>query len=138
MTCRQAINKNYVIDPNHRNFNNVKANLINFINSYEGDDPLQISIEKEKKDKTEAHSNWFHKLRDIISEHTGYTKGEVKEYIKADVLGTTVVTVGDKTREVTKSSEKATRLEYSELIEGAYRMGAEAGVPLPNPDFRLR
>ena len=96
--------------------------------------PVQVEIKPYKKDKTAEQRGWFHKLCGLISGETGYTQGEVKELIKKHIIGTKVVCIGSVAREVTESSEKLNREEYSSLIDGAYQIGAMAGIQLPNPE----
>lgn len=101
-----------------------------------GDDKLEVIIRPHVNDKTAEQRAWFHVLCGLFGEATGYTREEIKELVKAEILGTTVITVAGREREVTASSEKQNRAQYSELIEGCYRLAAEAGVVLPNPRWK--
>jgi hypothetical protein len=93
--------------------------------------PKQITISDYKENKTNEQRNTFHKLCGLFGEATGYTKNEIKELVKAEVLDVTVVTLAGREIEVRKSSEEVKRDEYSVLIETTYRLAAEAGVVLP-------
>ena len=102
----------------------------------------EVIIQPHVEKKSDEQRGWFHFLCREISKDTGYTEGQVKELVKKYVLGTQIVTIGDQTKEVTCSSEtdetgKArSKMSYSQLIDGAYQIGAEAGIALPNPMYR--
>ena len=112
----------------------IKINAINAVKEIMGDDDMDVIIQKHKHDKTAEQRGWFHSLCKMLGDECGYTLEEVKELVKKDIIGTKLVTIGSKTKEVTESSEGLDKMGYSELIEGIYRLGAEAGVVLPNPD----
>jgi hypothetical protein len=114
----------------------------NMVGNIRGDENMEVIIQPHIEKKSDEQRGWFHFLCREMSKETGYTEGEIKEYIKAETFGSTVVQVGDIQREVTCSSEtdengKArSKTDYSKLIDGAYRIGAEAGIALPNPLYK--
>lgn len=109
----------------------VKAGLYDCLKSLPADKKFRITVEDYKEDKTAEQRAFFHTLCGIFAEATGYTKGEIKELCKVELMGTTVVTLAGREVEVVQSSEKLKKMEYSELIETCYRLAAEAGVILP-------
>ena len=111
----------------------IKKNALAAVMSIMGEDEMEVIIKKHVDDKTAEQRNWFHTLCGLLSTDTGYTKGQMKELIKQEVIGTTLVKFAGRVREVTCSSEDQNKINYSELIEGAYRIGAEAGIVLPDP-----
>jgi hypothetical protein len=82
-------------------------------------------------DKTAVQRNKFHALCRDIGHELGLTPGQCKAAIKQEYFGLDEFKVGDKWYRVLKSSEDADRIEYSALIEAAYRFAAEAGIALP-------
>lgn len=110
----------------------VKAGLYECLKSLPTDKKYRITVEDYKEDKTAEQRAFFHTLCGIFGDETGYTKGEIKELCKVELMGTTVITLAGKTTEVTASSETLHKLEYSELIETCYRLAAEAGISLPS------
>jgi len=114
----------------------VRTRAASAVMAIRGDDDMEVIIRKREYDKTKEQRGWFHALCKIFGEETGYTQGEIKELVKAEVLGTTIITIAGREREVTASSEKQNRESYSELIEGCYRLAAEAGIQLPNPRWQ--
>lgn len=110
----------------------VKHGLHDCLKSLPADKKYRITVEDYKQDKTAEQRNFFHTLCEILGNETGYTKAEVKELCKLELMGTTVVSVGGIEREVVISSETLKRDEYSQLIEMAYRLGAQAGISLPS------
>ena len=113
----------------------IKVGLWDCLKSLPDDKKYRITVEDYKEDKTAEQRAFFHTLCGIFGEQTGYTKGEIKELCKVELMGTTVITLGGKTTEVTKSSETLHKLEYSELIETCYRLAAEAGISLPSARY---
>lgn len=114
--------------------------LIRFLESSEfktlcDDKAMEVLIRPYKEKKTGEQEAFFHVLCRELSKATGYTEGEIKEYIKRDVFGQREIRIGDRTTSVGISSSKLPREQYSELIEGAYRVGADAGVQLPAPRY---
>lgn len=125
--------KRFIFDKENKRINEVKRGLMNELKAMDLSKPKIVMIGDYAKDKTAEQRSWFHALCKILGDETGYTLDEVKELVKKDILSTKIVKIGGISKEVTKSSEKAKRDEYSELIDGIYRIGAEAGVVLPNP-----
>ncbi len=93
--------------------------------------PHKVTIEIYKESKSQEQRNGFHLLCKLMGDELGYSQEEIKQYAKVEVLGVKTVTISGITREVAKSSEKAVRDEYTALIEGVYRLAAQAGVILP-------
>jgi predicted transcriptional regulator len=78
--------------------------------------------------KTHEQRKLFHAICTEIGRELGHTPGQIKEAIKAEHFGLDEVKIQDKWYRMVKSSEDTDRMEYSELIETALRMGAEWGV----------
>jgi hypothetical protein len=81
-------------------------------------------------DKTTEQRNKFHALCRKIGLELGLTPGQTKDAIKQEHFGMDEFKVRDKWYRTLKSSEDADRVEYSELIETAYRWAAENGVAI--------
>lgn len=81
--------------------------------------------------KTTEQRNTFHQMCRDIGKEIGLTPGQVKAAIKQDHFGIDEFKMGSKWYRTVKSSEDADRIEYSELIEAAYRWAAENEVVLP-------
>ena len=65
-----------------------------------------------------------------IGREIGLTPGQVKAAVKQEYFGIDEFKMGDKWYRMVKSSEEADRIEYSELIESAYRWAAENGIAI--------
>ena len=101
-----------------------------------GDDNMEVLIQPHKDDKTAEQRGFLHLLCKALADETGYSMIDIKELVKMEVLGSHEVTVGGVTKIVTESSEKQNRENYSALIEGVYRIAANAGVILPTAQWR--
>jgi hypothetical protein len=116
----------------------VMSNISNHLfNLFSSDAEVDITIKPHKRAKTQSQRGWFHKLCKIYGDEIGLNQGQVKDIVKAQILGWRHVTIRGVDIVVPDgSSEDLSRMEYSELIETLYRLAAESGVVLPNPDFR--
>jgi len=65
-------------------------------------------------------------LRDL-ADHTGHTESEMKDWAKAELGLTKVITVGSNVVEVPLPSSEYTVQQLSELIERIYQTGSEVG-----------
>ncbi|HCC80398.1 MAG: hypothetical protein Tp185DCM00d2C31949971_54 [Prokaryotic dsDNA virus sp.] len=110
----------------------IKVGLYECLKSLPADKKYRITVQDYVEDKTAEQRAFFHTLCGIFADETGYTKGEIKELCKFELMGTTVVNLAGREIEVVKSSETLKKQEYSELIETCYRLAAEAGIQLPN------
>ena len=106
------------------------------------EDNQEVIIRDHVEDKTAEQRAFFHVLCRLLCKDTGYTEGEIKQLIKAKVLGTKIVEFAGIRAEVIASSEyddegkKRSKPSYSQLIAGAYQVGADAEIQLPNPTYR--
>lgn len=114
----------------------IKKNCLAAVMDIMGDQNMEVVIREHEENKSAEQRAFFHLLCREMSRDTGYTEGQIKELIKQDVLGTVIVKFAGKTKEVTESSEAQVKRRYSELIDGAYRIAAEAGIVLPAPMYR--
>ncbi len=78
--------------------------------------------------KTGQQRRLFHALCARIGREIGLEPGRVKEAIKLDFFGIDEYKIGNKWYRRVKSSEEAGKIEYSELIDFAYRWAADNGV----------
>lgn len=131
---QQVIERRYILrGPN--NVRNCIRHITEEVPLPEGKQrPYVVIIKPHVESLTEEQRNGFHWLCKMLGDELGYTLHEIKEMVKQECLGTKLVRIGEHEREVTPSSEKLNKLQYSELIEGVYRLGAEAGVYLPTLD----
>ena len=119
---------------------NIVANCVAHLKSYEFQREregtlFEVTIKPYKKDVTAEQRAFFNGvLVRAISQETGYSEAEVKEMVKKYTHGVNEVTIGNSTHYVTTSSESG-REKMSELIEGAYRLAAEANIQLPPPRY---
>lgn len=115
-----------------------RQKAIELIQKWKLSKPMELIGKPYKYDKTKEQRNWFHSLCRMFGKETGYTEGEIKDYVKQAYFGTKEVKIGKQVKVVADgSSEGLKREPYSELIETLYRLAAEAEIPLPAPN-RMR
>ena len=93
--------------------------------------PYAVIIKPHVESKTEDQREGFHWLCKMLGDELGYSLLEIKEMCKRECMGTKTVKVGSCVQEITGSSESLNIIQYGELIDTVYRLGAEAGVVLP-------
>lgn len=81
-----------------------------------------------RHDKTAEQRNKFHAICREIGKAVGETPGHIKTAIKIDHFGIDEFLIRGKWYRDIKSSEDTDRVEYSELIEAAYRWAAEREI----------
>jgi hypothetical protein len=121
----------------HLNSKQVKINAIQAVKEIMGVDDMDVTIEKHQDNQTDDQRAFFHVLVDMLAKSEGVSPEAMKMDIKRECWGSEIVTVRGHEFEVIKSSAKAKKDEYSELIECAYRIGAWLGHVLPNPRYNL-
>lgn len=117
-----------------QNWKDTWSSLVQYAKQLDHDKDWVIKVLPLKRDKTTEQRAWFHTLCKMFGDEVGHSQDEIKQICKAECFGVETVTVAGVTVEVVKSSELAKRDEYSQLIETCYRLAAQAGVILPNPD----
>lgn len=95
------------------------------------EDDWELVFRPARKDKTAAQRNYWHQLLEAFGKEVGYSKLEMKQVIKEEVLDWVEVKLPDGTvKKVCPSSEEAERAKYAELIDHTIRRAAECGVLL--------
>jgi hypothetical protein len=110
----------------------IKVGLYECLKSLPADKKYRITVQDYKEQKTIEQRNFFHTLCGILGDELGYTKGQMKEVIKQELMGKEIVVICGVEKEITRSSEELGKEEYSQLIETAYQVGALMGVYLPD------
>lgn len=95
----------------------------------------QVTIEPYKKKRSLALNNLMWQWLTELSDETGYTKDELHEFFKGELLTPVVVTVGERARETSGSTAKLSTPDMIEYMEHIQRMAAEhIGVQLLWPE----
>ena len=96
-------------------------------------DPLQeVIIQPHVDSKTAEQRAFWHMLLGRFGDDIGMAKGDLKEIVKAKVVGWRTVSYGGIDLVVADgSSEKLNKGDYSALITETYILAGEAGVNLP-------
>lgn len=113
----------------------IRANAAKMVSELKSDPIMEVVIREYKEDKSGEQRGWWHTLIGIVANETGYSPAETKELIKRNYLGETTVCIGNITKTVTSSSEALKMADYAKLIDATYKLGAEAGIQLPNPRY---
>ena len=100
-------------------------------------DPPQydVVIKKHVRSKTGQQRNYFHKILELVCNHTGEHLEDLKMDIKLRVLPLRIVTYNGQNVPYPMSSEKATVQQYGELIEAAMMYAHAAEVTIPPASF---
>jgi len=99
-----------------------------------GKDGLEVLIRKRVESGSKEQQSWFNMLCKMIADDTGNSPEAVKAHVKTEAFGLQTGTIAGKTFEFVPRSDLHGMEGYSQLIEGAYRTGADLGIVLPDPD----
>ncbi len=110
----------------------IRHNAVEAVKAIRGDDKLEVIIKPHIDDQTDAQRSFFHVLNGIMAKEFGCSPDANKMDLKRETWGSTIEVVRGVKVEVVKSSTKAKKDEYSELIETAYRVAAQMGCILPD------
>lgn len=103
---------------------------------FEGDE-IEVEIRKRRKKRSDVQNRYWHGVViPLLAEHTGYTRDEMHEALKAKFLGSEdlalgLVRIGSTTK---LSTEK-----FADLVDQVVLWAAESlGVIIPLPDKNYR
>jgi len=103
---------------------------------FEGDE-IEIEIRKRRSKRShDQNAYWWSVVVPLIAEHTGYTRDEAHEALKAKFLGQEdmshgLIRIG--------STAKLNTLDFADLVDRVVLWAAEElGVIIPLPDKRWR
>ena len=112
---------------------NEAVNLIDRACSHLGqqfESPQLVSIEPYKKPRTLPQNARFHAMVRALSQHTGHSERELKDWFKAEYGPTKRIQVGNQGKVIPLSTTQYNRKQMSELTEHVDRVCAENGVYL--------
>jgi hypothetical protein len=106
---------------------------------------LSVTVEPFKKERTPAACRYFNGVAiKLLCEHTGYENEDMREYLNGGFFGWKTVKVpGNRTKEVpvrtTTTNEDGKRdviagETFWKMVAWVQRVGANAGVYIPDPD----
>lgn len=120
------------------NSKQVKLNCLAAVKAILGGDDMEVIIQPHVDDQTHEQRQFFHVLVGILAKDLGYNPNEMKQAIKCDYYGSEMKMILGKEREIVQSTTKNNKDEYSLLIEHTYKLAAEQGCVLPNPQYKGR
>jgi hypothetical protein len=99
---------------------------------------VEVTVYDDKKEenriRTEAQNKYYHKLLDIICDHTGDTHMDIHNNLKAEFLSRPWVK-GDKEYLIVKSTKELTSKEFTVYIERVFQYAStELGLTLPSSE----
>lgn len=90
-------------------------------------------IAEEEDSRSKAQNRYYHKLLDIICDHTGDTHLELHEKLKIELLGRPYV-YKDKEVIVVPSTTELTTKTFGDYLERVFKFASEEfGLVLPSP-----
>ena len=112
----------------------VRWRVVEHINSLdlEGDTPYEVIVRPYKSSRSIEQNNLLHSWLRGISEETGHTVEEIKDYVCSEYLGSReyIGINGTPKRRLVTTSELSVE-EMSALIERVAQLGTEVGAQLP-------
>lgn len=111
-----------------------------YLLQFEGKD-VEIMVKRKKAKRSIDQNAFFHAWVNLLSDHTGYSKEEMKEILKNQFLS--VEKVNAKTGSIfkyTRSTASLNKNEFAEFCNDVQRWSIEefnAILPLPNENWEL-
>ena len=96
----------------------------------QGEEPWAVYIAPYKQIRTLEQNAAYFRVVDAIRKATGHSKNVLHIYLKEQVLGKEQAEIRGKVVEAVRSSAKTDRGDFSELIDAAYELANELGVPV--------
>ena len=90
--------------------------------------PLELVVRRPRDGKTDAQRRLFHAICGEMAPQLGLHPGQAKNLVKSYFYGIEKRHINGKVIEFTGSSEESDRQEYSNLIEAAFQLAAEAEI----------
>jgi hypothetical protein len=94
------------------------------------EEPWAIYVAPYKRIRSLEQNAAYWRVVGKIVDATGHSKNVVHTLLKKEALGVELAEVGGKVVEAVASSAKVDRGDFSELIEHAYALAAQLGVPV--------
>ena len=89
-----------------------------------GADGMEVVIRKRVESGSKEQCAWFNMLCKMIADDTGNSPEAIKSHVKVEAFGMQAGTLAGKTFEYIPRSDLYGMKGYSQLIDGAYRLGA--------------
>ena len=110
-----------------------KKRAMRAVNEIMGEDGLEVIIRKRVESGSKEQQAWFNMLCKMIADETGNSPEAIKSHVKVEAFGMQAGELSGKSFEYVPRSDLHGMKGFSQLIEGAYRLGAELGFTLPPP-----
>jgi len=111
--------------------------IYDYLSQIEFDGKMKITIEENKKNRSNAQNSLFHMWCKIIGSHTGYMMHETKAILKNHLLGYNEIInkkTGEVIRELKSTSELNTK-EYTKFLESIEVLAMTYyNIKLPRPE----
>ena len=115
------------------NSRDAKERALKAVMTIMGADGMEVVIRKRVESGSKEQQAWFNMLVKMIADDTGNSPEAIKAHVKVEAFGMATGTVAGRTFDYIPRSDLYGMKGFSQLIEGAYRLGAELGIVLPEP-----
>lgn len=109
----------------------IKNNCIKHIQSLDG--VYRVTIEKYKKNRSNAQSRLYWMWLNIISDETGNSAENLHEILKLKFLGTEKIQSLGYSIEIPKSTTKLTTQEFTDYLDKIEVLALSIDIRLPHP-----
>lgn len=99
--------------------------------------PIQtVEIRAFKKDRSNQQNKYyFGTVLKAISDYTGFSKGDLHELFKSNLLPSKMIMLGDKNVSVTQSTTELTTVEFEQYISEIMQFASESlSLYIPSPN----
>lgn len=97
--------------------------------------PMVVNIGKERRIRSDRQNRYaYGVVLQMLSDHTGHTVGELKEYLKREFGWTKVIEINGKAIEVLRSTADLDTGEFEKFMSQIRMLGDTLGVTIPEPN----
>jgi hypothetical protein len=114
--------------------NALKGGVLRYIEGLPIDKAWVVTVEREKKRRTDSQNNTMWMWHAIVANETGNTPDDIHEAVKDILLPPKIVTIGDEEKEV-RSTKRMKRQEFSDFLMQYHAWAASTlNIHLPHPE----
>lgn len=100
--------------------------------------PMVVHVGKERRIRSNKQNRYAYGVcLQLLSEHTGHTTDELKQYLKKEFGWVKVIQVGGKAVEVLRSTSDMDTAEFEKFMSQIRMLGDTLGVYIPEPNNPL-
>lgn len=126
----------YILSHKNPNVKNVFDNATQEMREiFKSGKDVSVTVEIATKKRSSLQNRMFHAIVGLLSDETGYTEEEIKDYIMKDCGFSKEVIVKNQLKNVRMSTTSLTPNEFNEIIEKALNICEFRDIKVPDKHY---